>query len=759
MRKFAILLLVLALGGGAFFFYRKHQSRHVPAKNVLLITIDTLRADHLGCYGYGAAQTPNIDRWAEKGALFLNDTITTPLTLPSHSSIMTGIYPYVHGVRDNGGFYLENRFTTLAETLKKAGFATGGFISAFVLDRRWGIAQGFDTYYDNFELSKYKMVSLDSVQRKGEETLQPALKWIDEHKLDRFFAWIHFYDPHSPYEPPEPFRSATIRKGPIGLYDGEISYVDNLIGRIEEDLKKNDLLENTVIVLTADHGESLGEHEETAHGFFIYDATVHTPLIIRFPGEPPRKIEEQVRSIDLYSTICDAVGVVPPRGVQGSSLIPLIRGGKLPAKLVAYSESYYPRFHYGWSELKSLRTPEYKFIQAPEKEFYRITEDRTEGNNLFIKEQKRAAPFESQLARMLANAIDVKAPQAVDDDSLEKLQALGYIGSASHLTKGAGEKLPDPKGKIRLYNKIKLAQGFSSEDKTKEAFANIQQVLAEDPNILEAHVVLGNLYMKEKKYAEAAESFKRALQLDPEYEAAVFALARAYKEEGQLDAAKAGFERLMQKDPRDSKPYFHLADIAVQEKDVKKALAYLQKVVQIDPDQAIGHNRLGACYLDLQDYSKAEAEIKRALDLNSRIPHAHFNWALIHEGREEWNEAIAEYQKELALFPESYPADFNLSRIYRRQGRLDDEKKELETAIQKKLDFGVAYLYLAKNIMDTGGDLLKAKSLAEEGLAKTNEKSQLPFGHYLLADIYNRLGRPNDAFAQVREAKAMESRQ
>ncbi len=753
MRKIVLILaLATAFAAGGYFYFRKIAKPPI-ARNVLLITIDTLRADHLGIYGYPPAQTPNIDRLGEEGALFQNSIAVIPLTLPSHSSMMTGYNPYVHGVRDNGGFYLDDKAQTLAETMKSNGFVTGGFVSAFVLDRRWGIAQGFDEYFDNFELSKYKTVSLDSVQRRGDETLQQSLDWIGKNKDSRFFAWVHFYDPHTPYDPPEPFRSAANTKGAVGLYDGEISYSDNLIGRMREYLEQNDLLDTTLVILTADHGESLGEHEESGHGFFIYDATMRVPLIIRMPGAKGVKVKDQVRSIDLFATICDATGVAAKTG-EGTSLMPLVHGGTLSKKLVAYSESYYPRFHYGWSELKALRTNDYKYIQAPDRELYRLSEDSGERANTYTREQKRAQPFETELATMLANFATVKGPQTMDDDSLEKLQALGYIGYVAQTHTAESGVLPDPKSKIRLYNRIKIAQSFSAEGKLADAFTNIRRVLQEDDRILEAHLLLGNLYDKEKKHPLARESFQNALKFNPDYVPAIFALARVYKQEGNYEAAKAGFLHLMQKDPRDSKAYFNLADIALEEKNFEQALSYFKKVVDLDPEQAISRNRLGACLVELKKYDEAVPELQKALQFNPRIPNAHFNLALVHEEKQDLEQASVEYKKEIELFPESYPANFNLSRVYRKQGRRLEERSELEACIRSKPDFGIAYLYLAKNLMDTGGDILQAKTFAEEGIQKLQEKSQLPFGHFLLADIYNRLGKPREAMQHVQQARA-----
>ncbi len=272
--------------------------------NIILFTIDTLRADHLECYGYDKVKTPQINRLANEGILFEYNIAQAPLTLPSHSSILTGTYPLHHGIRDNGGFYLDESQLTLAESLKSKGYATGAFVAAFVLDSRWGLDQGFDYYYDNFDLTKYKKVSLDSVQRRGDEVLAEVYKWVENQAQQKFFAWIHLYDPHTPYDPTEPYKTEYGGRQ-FGLYDGEIAYVDQLIGEFRVFMEEKNLFEKTLIIFTGDHGESLGEHKESAHGFFIYDSAIRVPLIIRFPEGKyaGHVVSNQVKSIDIMPTI------------------------------------------------------------------------------------------------------------------------------------------------------------------------------------------------------------------------------------------------------------------------------------------------------------------------------------------------------------------------------------------------------------------------------------------------------------------------
>jgi tetratricopeptide (TPR) repeat protein len=451
--------------------------------------------------------------------------------------------------------------------------------------------------------------------------------------------------------------------------------------------------------------------------------------------------------------------VRPDSAVRGVSLLPLLRGKSLPQRLVAYSESWYPRFHYGWSELKAMRTAEYKYIDVPDREFYRLSIDPGERNNLYSSQQEKAAPFETELTKLLVLDKGIHHAQAMDDDSVEKLQALGYIGSFTSLQQnGEQGTLADPKQKIQLYNLLKVAQGYSAEGKTTEAFDSIRKVIQADPGILEAHIILGNLYSKEKDYPQARASFQKALDLNPEFASAVFALAKAYKDEGKWDAASTGFERLTKIDPRDSKPYFHLGDIALAQKKYPDALGFYEKAVDLDPEQGSSRSRLAACYLEMQKYDDAERELQKVLKVNPRMPNANFNSALVSEARGNLDEAITLYKKELENYPETYPAHFNLSRIYRQQGRMGDEKSELEACVASKPEYGIAYLYLAKNIMDGGGDLLQAKQFVEKGLQNLNEKSQAPLGHYLLADIYNRLGDSHQANIQVQLARQAESK-
>lgn len=733
--------------------------------NIVLFTIDTLRADHLECYGYESVKTPNINRLAAEGVRFADFISQAPLTLPSHCSIFTGTYPLFHGVRDNGGFYLDPKNITLAEILKENGYRTGAFVGAFVLDSRWGLDQGFDYYFDNFDLTKYKRVSLDAVQRRGDEVLREAKRWIEAEPEDKFFAWIHLYDPHTPYDPPEPFKSQYQGRR-FGLYDGEIAYVDQLIGEFLEFMQGRGLLEKTLVILTADHGESLGEHKESAHGFFIYDAVLRIPLIIRFPQNHGRRgvvVSTPAQSIDLMPTILSLISCSIPSQVQGRNLLPLLAGRK-PGNQPAYSETFYPRYHYGWSELRSIRLGNLKYIAAPRPELYDLTRDPQEINNLYPGQKTLAERLNRELEKLVKKYSSPAAAAAVveniDHESLVKLQTLGYIGTFHNLTKEKpSHSLADPKDRIELYNEIKLTQFLVSEEKFDLAEAKIREVLRRDPTILEARYLLGYLLAKQKRYADAVREFQAALEVDPEYYEAIFGLSLAYKESGQLEEAILGFKRMLDLDPKDTKPYIHLADIYQDKGDLEEATRQIQAAVAIDPESRYLRNRLGACYLALKRYDEAEKEIKLALSMERSQPllNAHFNLALLHEARGELAEAIAEYQKEQEVSPYNWRPDFNLGLLWAKRKDFVLAEAELRSCLRKNEEYGPAYIFLAKVLMDSGRSLSEAERLALQGLKLRLDLPTRILGHLVLADIYHRLGQPAKAASHLDEARRLQT--
>ncbi|MGB2843357.1 MAG: sulfatase, partial [Candidatus Aminicenantaceae bacterium] len=390
--------------------------------NLLLITIDTLRADRLSCYNPAHVKTPNIDGLASKGVLFTRAFAHTTTTLPSHTNILLGTTPLFHGVHDNINFNIKEKFLTLAEHLKEKGYSTGAFVGASPLDSRFGLDQGFDVYDDDF--LPVGAPKLTSGERKGEIVVNNALKWL-EGQQGLWFLWIHLFDPHYPYEPPEPFLTQYRDK----TYDGEVAYIDFILGKLFQYIQVNKLFEKTKVIFTSDHGESLGEHGEPTHGTFAYNSTLWIPLIITIPKIKPNKVYQFVSHIDIFPTVCEALGIEAPSFLQGVSLMPLIRGENWPTRLF-YFESLEAYYNFGWAPLRGYINGKEKFIDSPIPELYELSLDFGENNNL--ANDNNLGKYKENLNKITkrhSNPDKINARNKLDKNTLEKLRSLGYIGN------------------------------------------------------------------------------------------------------------------------------------------------------------------------------------------------------------------------------------------------------------------------------------------------------------------------------------------
>lgn len=727
--------------------------------NVVVVTLDTLSARHLSQYGSNRIETPAFGRVAAEGVLFEQATATVPLTLPSHTSMFTGTYPMFHGVRDNGGYYVPEDSETLAEVLRDAGYRTGGFVAAFVVDSRWGLDQGFERYYDDFNFREFERISLDSVQRPGDEVMDAALAWMDEVKEERFFSWIHLYDPHWPYEAPEPWASRVSGYSEAS-YDAEVLFTDSLVGRLLDWLDESALADDTLLVLIGDHGESLGRHREGAHGFFIYDASMQVPFLLRAPYRQigrGLRIPAQVRGIDLMPTVLGLVGVPVPEPVQGVSLAPLADGSESDLGLWAYSESLYPRNHYGWSPLRSLRNGLLHFIAAPRPELFEVLDDPGEATNLAPDRPGQVRQLEARLDQLVAElgneGAEEQAPETLDEDTRAQLAALGYLGGSSRVRVNEDEPLADPKDKIVLYNLLKAAGTDSSEERVEEAMTKVQRVLAEDPGILEAHFILGNLFVKQEDWDGAIGAYREALSLDPEYKSAILGLADAYRLADRLDEAAAGYRRLLELDPNDNQAFYHLAEIHAAREEYEAALEVLAGLEATGEERAPARNLKGQCLLSLGRLDEAEAELRLALEMDDLLSDAWFNLALLFEERGDGSRAIEAYETRLEMAPKDFRSHFNVAKLYGALGDQDRMEASFRAAIGHNDEFAVGHLYLAKALLDRG-ELPEAEETALRGLALEPEPEMAPLGHLVLADIYNRQGRTAEAEREVRRAQS-----
>ena len=727
--------------------------------NVIVVTLDTTRADKLGCYGDPSRATPNLDRLATEGVLFEQAIAPTPLTLPAHSTIFTGTTPLRHGVRDNGGYTLEPNAETLAETLESHGYATGAFVGAYVLDSRWGLNQGFDRYFDNFDLSKYTSIGLGDVSRIGSEVVDAALPWLDQHAGQRFFAWLHFYDPHSPYEAPEPWRSRFARRP----YLGEIAYMDEQVGRLLAWIDARGLAPRTLVVALGDHGESLAEHGEGTHGLFIYDATLRVPLIVRAPyaGLAGRRVPGVVRSEDVMPTILDLVGIAPPRAVQGRSLASLLTGAATDLNLDGYAESYYARNHYGWSELKAIRAGRYKYIEAPRPELYDLEQDAGELHNLYAERRPLADRLAGELRRIVSagDAMSPKsAPGSVDPETRERLAALGYIGSFTNVAAKPGERLADPKDKIDLFNMLLAARESTGPDAGRMSIETLEKVVAADPEIMDAWMMLGNQFARQGEPERALPYYRKALDLKPDYDLATINMAHAYRQMGRFDAAIAGYERYLQIDPRNGYVHYQIGELFMDTDRIDEAVSHFRKAIELDGRLAQAQNALGVASLRRGDFASAEREIRAALAARPDVGLAHYNLALIAEQRGDLAGAMAEYQREVELHGDAYKAAFNMGRLHERLGNREAQLGAYRRAIEMNPLFAEGHFFLAQLLAELKRDPDEAARVARRGLELAPTSEYAPLGHYVLADLLNDQRRFDEARREAAAGRALEAR-
>jgi arylsulfatase A-like enzyme/Tfp pilus assembly protein PilF len=775
-RTVRALLVLLALAAAAVFTWMRYAPRAVtsihgellgrlPAGvrpsdlNLLLVTLDTTRADRLHAYGFDGIQTPNFDRLAREGVLFEQAVSPAPLTLPAHSSIFTGRFPPAHGVRDNGGFFLDDRETTMAERLQAGGFTTGGFVGAYVLDHKWGIAQGFQTYFDDFDLSKYQSLSLGSVDRPGNEVADKALAWLDRVGAKRFFGWVHFYDAHSPYDPPEPFKSRYAGHP----YIGEIAFVDAQVGRLLAYLDEHHLTDHTIVVVMGDHGESLGEHGEGTHGFFVYQATMHVPLVIRAPFSTMagRRVADTVRSVDILPTALELLGVKTSDHLEGASLVPLMTGAKQELGLAAYSEAIYPRFHFGWSDLRALTSGRYTLVAAPRPELYDLQQDPGETRNLYPERQALGDRMNQELialeTRMSATAAAPKAAVEVDPEARARLAALGYVGTFVTALAPDRAGLADPKDKIQLFNLMTQARETARHDKeSDEGLHALERVIAQDPKVIDAWFMLGNEYYRRRRFAKAIEQFTRALELKPDYDLVVINMANAYRALGRDAEAMVGYRRFMELDPKNAQIRYEAAQILIDGGKLDEARQELTRALALEPTLAAARNALGVLALRRGDLAGAEREIRAAIAQKPDVRLAHFNLALLAEQQGDLPRAVAEYTKEIELHASSYKAAFNLGKLYERTGDRQGQIAQYRKAIEMNPGFAEGHLFLAKAYLDGGQQLDEAVRLARKGVELEPKGEYAPLGHYVVADVLSRRGRQAEAQQEAARGQALE---
>ena len=740
---------------------RLWSEQGVGKPNVVLITLDTTRADHIACYGYADVKTPHLDSLAYRGVLFEQAATTSPLTLPAHCSILTGMYPTYHGVRINGNTALNEEQTTVAEVLAARGYHCGAFIGAFVLDGRWGLKQGFQEYDDQFDLKKYKHLDLGAVQRPGNEVMDAALDWLEEKKDSPFFAWIHLYDPHTPYEPPEPYLSEYGPRGLVGLYDGEIAFMDQQIGRCLRWLERSGLDKSTVLVIVGDHGEGLGSHGEGTHGYYVYDYAIHVPLIIATPFESLQgvRVPSQTRVVDVFPTLLGILGTAFPSETHGRSLLPLMFRPEKREESYAYAESMSPNLQFGWSPLLSLRTTQYKYIDAPRAELYDLSRDTEEQTNLSGQNPDVVREMKASLDRLVEETgRDAPAPQAanLDRETMERLSALGYIGAPVAAKKAAGEAgaLADPKDKLEVFRAVTSAGEMVLEQKYAEAAELLESALQEEPMIPQALLVLSTCYVELGRAEEAKARLELLLKEDPENIPALISMANILLDEGKDDDVIALCRQTLSLDERNTQAHMLIGEIYLGRLDYGEALPHLEKAVEIQPKVARSRLTLGACLIGLKQYERAEAELERVIEEAPKHPLAHFNLGLLYEETGRLEEAREAYNVEVSNYPGEFKARFNLGKLLFKLGDRPGSLVQMREVVKITPKLAEGHLLLARGLLYEDVPLDEVQAEVEKGLSLAETDELKALGYFLLADIYNRRQEPEKMNEALQKANA-----
>ncbi|HEY7817757.1 MAG TPA: sulfatase-like hydrolase/transferase [Vicinamibacteria bacterium] len=688
---FALACLVAAVAGC--------RNRGPTGFNLVLVSVDTLRADHLSSYGAGFQQTPHMDRLASEGVLYENMSTVAPTTLPAHASLFTGLTPAAHGVRDNVGFYLGESVTTLAEHLKSHGYGSGAFVGAFVLDSRFGLDRGFDRYDDVIDEGAKSVDSGFVTQRRGALVLKSALDWLDSRSEASapFFAFIHFYDPHTPYE---------------GGYRSEVAYVDSLVGELLSWLEARGLDERTVVALTSDHGESLGEHGEETHGLFLYQSTLRIPFLLRYPGAP------------AGSRISTPTSITAVPGVLLETLrLPPLPGRRPAEEQSLYAETFVPRLHYGWSELRSLTRWPHKLVMAPRPELYDLSKDPGETTNRIAELPDVARELQTRLEPLVA---DPEPSEKLDRETLEKLESLGYAASEAR----AEGDLPDPKDRLDVYRTLNdpVIQSLGPGDGPafEKALADLKGILAREPLIPRTYSLYGQLLIEGGRTEEARQVFESFTALDPESFDAHYGLGVALLGLGRREEAIEALSRAVEIDPRNTKTYLRLAEaepetaegwlrrgIAVHEDRVlvdrlsevllqsdqpekrAEARSLVEGLAAKAPQDGLAAYNLGQVLLLEGETGRALAELERAATLSPSDPDVHqaLGSALALLGRRE--DAIPSFRRAIELAPCFAAAHANLGAAYAELNRLPEAAAALEKSVACDPHYAAGFKNLA----------------------------------------------------------------
>ncbi len=662
-----------------------HSAAGPPAvhdgPNLLLVTLDTVRSDRLGCYGRPEAMTPAIDRLAARGTLLPLVSAPTPVTLPSHATILTGSYPPGHGVRSNGVFTLAEDRHTMAEILGAAGYRTGAFVSAFVLDHHFGLDQGFETYDDQIPerdpMARFGFMA----ERRADQTCGSLIRWLEDGSDDRpFFAWLHLFDPHQDYVPPEPYGGVSESE----RYDGEIAFTDHQLARLLAHLRRLGLLDHTLVVITADHGQSLGEHGEDTHGLFIYESDTRVPLVFHLPGTVPggALCNEEAHLADLVPTLLELLGLPGAddhsaglrEQVQGRSLAAALRGeGGSTGGSRLYMETWHPRYNYGWSELSAIVREGQKYIQAPTPELYDLASDPAELDNLLLhpgdRWSGRAREMADELEQLTVELAAIGgSPSAgvgeADDETRAKLLALGYLTGGESGGGVLTGPAPDPKDMVHLEEKLFLAATLTQLERYEEALDVYLEVLAESPGGHNVRFKAGFLLQLLGRDQEAEEHYLHALQYYPDSEESHYNLGVIYLRQERYPEAVQRLSRAVSLAPSNALFQLDYGEALFRTGLVDKSISVFRHAAELDPALERAHFNLGLAASRKGDLTLAEGAYLRALELNPEYADAHYALAACFHASGRTSEAAGHWRRYLELEPQGIHAEAATGKLH-----------------------------------------------------------------------------------------------
>ncbi|MDA0832730.1 MAG: tetratricopeptide repeat protein [Planctomycetota bacterium] len=775
-RKFGLTFAIAVVVVAGLIFYLGWNRESPPP--ILLITLDTTRADRIGAYGYDKAHTPVLDQLAREGILFEDAVSPAPLTLPVHASLFTGLYPPEHGLRTNGYGSLPKQFTTLGEILSDAGYDSGAFVASFVLNGKFGLRRGFREYDDNLSSAAPTQDAIHRF-RDGGAVVDSALKWLEKPRSKPFFCWVHLYDPHAPYDPRTNEFGDEFVDSP---YDGEIAYTDRQVGRLLDFLKT---YPETIVIVVGDHGESLGDHFEMQHGYTLYNSTQHVPLIMRGVPEtiPGSRIAGSVSLVDILPTVTEMLKLPAPETISGRSFLPALRGDA-PAERLCYGGTDDPYLQNGWSPLRSLTTQRWRYIRTTKPELYDLENDPKELDNLAAKNPQRLKEMEIQLAD-LESSLNVGEADEVQLSNAEQrgLESLGYAGGSSRGEATTDNNLPDVKDMLPFNLKTQTAIDLMDQGKFSEAEAVLQEIVAASPpehfssrlylgavlehqgHFDEAETIykavldqrpedtnalfhLGAMYAVQGRFPEAIEIFEKSLATEPDAAQPLFNLGLAHARLGEFNVAEQNFNRVLQLDPAFPGAWMALGNLRARQGLIAEAITAYEYELRLNPASVETHVNLGVQLASQQRHQEAQRHLAEAVRLAPQNADARYNLGICEEMLQHYDAAISELQEAIRLRPDQPGLKTALGNIYSKADQLDEAIKMYEAEVEKHPEAIDAYVNLG--VLHAGKkQLSQAVEYLEKALELSPDHAEARFNLGSIFAMQNERDKAKEQFERI----------